>query len=302
MFGGLMLSSTLVVVEKKSRAFFRVFTTPTRNQFYIWTTFFTSFTVVMIQLLIIYGLMKAFFIDFQTSQLLTNALLLVIATSMFTMMGMGIGYVMKNQQGANMVSIAMGSLFLFLSNIVLPLETVSSYLQIIAQYNPFVIASDVLRQSIIFQTPISSLYYELGLLSAYTVVIFILIVFFHNLSKTKFVQRLSKNTQRKKEKGVTVKDIHITTEKEMLHFVNNISEKEFNKLVKRNRQFRRFIREEVSDAIGRRAHKLNKAAFLKAIEERNQEMIAYLEQKKPLHKLGTKQKKDARKEKKKTNK
>lgn len=282
MFGGLMLSSTLIVLEKKSRAFFRVFTTPTRDQFYIWTSFFTNFSIVIAQLVVIYVLMKLFFIDLIGKQLLVNASVLVISTALFVMLGMAVGYLMRNQQGANILSISLGSIFLFLSNIVLPLETIAPFLQKVASYNPFVIASEVLRQSIVFQTPITDMYFELGILLAYIIIIFIMITVIHSLAKARFVQRLTKHSKHSiKQKGIRVKNKFITSEKELLHFVNSVSEKEFSKAIRTNKKLRKFIREEVSDAIGRRMKSLTKEGFLKAIEDKNKEIIAYLERKKP---------------------
>ncbi len=274
MFGGLMLSSTLVVVEKRSKASFRVFTTPTTDQFYIWTTFMTSFIIILVQLIIIYLLMNAFFIDLIGANIEVTIPLLIVASSLFIMLGMALGYLMPSQQGANMASISLGAIFLFLSNIMLPLETVSSYLQTIAYYNPFVMSAEVLRQGIIFQTGFQEVWETIAYLLGYIVIIFILIVVFQRLSKTKFMHRLTKKQKKgKKTKELIIGETTIKTEKDFVKAVASLTEEEFKKKVIKNAKIRTFVRKEISDAIGRRLKKLSKKELLQAITEKNKELI-----------------------------
>ena len=53
MFMGLLLSGTLIIMEKGSRAFFRNFTTPTRDEKFILGNFITSILIVLAQVIVV---------------------------------------------------------------------------------------------------------------------------------------------------------------------------------------------------------------------------------------------------------
>ena len=232
MFVSLLLASTLVVVEKQSKSAFRVFTTPTRDEYFIITSFLTAFIVVITQVVIILALVNYFVTDAIMANIGINVVLLVISVAFFTMLGMAIGYLFKTQQAANIATISIGAIFLFLSNIILPIETVIPMLRDIVRYNPFVMTSELLRKSILFNVGIDSIYFELGLLFDYTIIILIVMVFFQRLFKAMFFRRVPKVTA--KLSGIVndlvIGDNKIKTRKDLVNALQSISDEEYEKL------------------------------------------------------------------------
>ena len=283
MFVGIMLSSTLVMVEKKSKAYFRVFTTPTKDEFYLWTTFFTSFIILVAQVAIILVLMKIFFMDVMAANLLVNLVLLLVSISMFVMIGMAIGYLMSNQQGANMISISVGAVFLFISNMVLPLESISPYLKNVANFNPYVLTSEMLRKSILFGANFSSMFNDLMVLLSYTVIIAMSIIIIQGIAKNSFFKNIPHIKSKKKiESDVfTIKGVVIESEKELVEAVHKLNKEEFVLLIQKSKLAKEFIKETINHTdIAKELKKLDKKLFLKRIVEKNEKIIKELKSKK----------------------
>lgn len=283
MFVGLMLSSTLVVVEKKSRASFRVFTTPTRDEYFILTTFITAFIIVAVQLAIILGAVSYFLIDVFTANLGLNILLIALASSIFIMLGMAIGYLMNSQQGSNMFSISIGAIFLFISNMVLPIETVAPYLQKIAQFNPYVLASEMFRKSILFGITFGDVLFELLTLLAYSVIVFLLIIASQKFSKMKYFHRNPrvKEKRDKKERGMWIKHKHILSEKDFIAEVRALDEKEYEQyILKRSVRVKKFIKQELQrPQIAKRLRKLTKKDLLNEFAKENKAILEAIKKK-----------------------
>lgn len=283
MFVGLMLSSTLVVVEKKSRASFRVFTTPTRDEYFILTTFITAFIIVAAQLAIILGAVSYFLIDVFTANIGVNILLIVLASSIFIMIGMAVGYLMNSQQGANMTSISLGAIFLFLSNMVLPIESISPYLQQVAYYNPYVLASEMLRKSILFKISFNELLLDLLTLFAYSVIIFAVIIASQKFAKMKYFHRNPhiKTRKDRKEKGLWIKHRHIVTEKDFIEEVRSLNEKEYNKyIMKRSVKIKAFIKKDLErPTIAKKLRKFTKKELLEQFAKENKLILEDIKRK-----------------------
>ena len=281
MFVGLMLSSTLVIVEKKSKASFRVFTTPTRDEFYLFTAFITSFIIVALQTLVILLLTNYFFSSLIAQNLLMNIIILVLAASIFIMMGMAIGYMASTQQSTNMLSISVGAILLFISNIVLPLESLSLGLQRIAEFNPYVLTSEMLRRSILFQTNISSSISSLGILLGYSLLIVVLIIVAQRVSKNSFFKK-GFHIQKKKDlvKGFRIKGNIISNEKEFVRVIVKLTDKEFQDSVAINSQAKKFIKNTLKKPnLAKKLKKLNKKDLLKEIVSNNKAKIEEIKRK-----------------------
>ncbi|MFP4118453.1 MAG: ABC transporter permease [Candidatus Woesearchaeota archaeon] len=278
MFVGLLLSSTLVVVEKKSRAAFRVFTTPTRDEYFIITTFLTSFIIIIFQTLIILAAAKIFSVDLLTQNLLVNSILLILGTSIFIMLGMCLGYLLPNQQSSNMASISLGAIFLFLSNLVLPVESISPYLQKVAQYNPYVLSSETLRQSILFSLGFDKLGNSIMLLLGYTIIIFLLIIVVQRVSKMRFLKNSShlKHDKTFHPNSLWMKNERIDDERELITALKNLDDKEYKKFVRKHpKEFKRFIATELEQPdIAKKVRKLSRKKLLEALIKKNEEIIS----------------------------
>lgn len=190
MFISILLSTTLVMMEKHSPAYFRNFITPTRNITFIVSTYLTTVLLVVIQIGIIIGI-SSFFLKRQIIETLFPSLsILLLSTTFFTFVGMFIGYVFTSEETATLAAISLGSVFLFLSNVILPLESMPAYIGRIAQYNPFVLGEGLLRKAIIFKAGFNLLLQDIYIMASYAGILFVLIVIFHAISGKGYFSKL----------------------------------------------------------------------------------------------------------------
>jgi len=200
MFISILLSTTLVMMEKHSPAYFRNFITPTRNITFILGTYFTNIILVVIQLIIIVSIALIFFKSQILSTLPVIGLLLFLTTSFFTFAGMLIGSIFTSEETSTLASISLGSIFLFLSDVILPIESMPGYIQNIVHFNPFVLAENLLRRVILFQSKISVIADDIYLLLSYSVAVLILILLIHTFARKHLLFKIEMHKKHKRVK------------------------------------------------------------------------------------------------------
>lgn len=180
MFSSLLLGTTLVMMEKNSPAFIRNFFLPIKKLTFVLSIYFTNLILGLVQVLIILGISLIFIPD-TINSIPLMALVLFLAASVFTFLGMTIGYAFTSEDTAVLASISLGSLMLFFSGLILPLEGVSPTVRELTYYNPFVIAEKLVREIFIFNTPFSALWIDFAFLVGYTLILFLTIMIFESL-------------------------------------------------------------------------------------------------------------------------
>ncbi len=185
MFVSLLLSSTIVIREKRTRAYFRNFITPTNNFTFIMGTFLTILLILVVQLLIIFG--QGFFVQNVqiASSIFSLLLILFIIATTFILFGMFIGQAFQSEETVTLASMSTAALFLFISNTIFPIETIPAQLKWLALFNPFVIADSLLKKLLLFNASIGSLLTELYLLIAYIILLTTLVYLTRELNKRK---------------------------------------------------------------------------------------------------------------------
>ncbi|MEK6940105.1 MAG: ABC transporter permease, partial [Nanoarchaeota archaeon] len=192
MFTSLLLGTTLVMMEKNSPAFFRNYFLPLRKGTFVISTYLTTLVITLVQVVVILAVSAVFLKD-NLVQLLPVAGVLLLSSSVFSFMGMGIGYAFKSEETGTLASISTGSLLLFVSGIVLPIETISPTIRSIASFNPFVISESIIREVFLFNTGISGIWPELLTLASYTVGLFAVIVIVEYLVHKHFISGFMKH-------------------------------------------------------------------------------------------------------------
>ncbi|MGV8151408.1 MAG: ABC transporter permease [Candidatus Woesearchaeota archaeon] len=242
-FISIMLSSTIIIIEKTSKAYFRNFTTPTSDLTFIASVFLTSFLVIILQL--IFVLILAYY--FLNTTILTNigfTLLTVFASIvLFTLLGMFIGYLFNSQEAVTMASISVGSVLLFLSNLVLPLETMSVAVQEIARYNPYVVASELLKKVTLFSSEWPQIQLDFVLMIGFIVVLFILTLIVQKMSKIQYISKkpIAKQIVHGKKEEIIDKyfklknGVLLRDEKELLLELKKMSDVTFSEYVGKNK-------------------------------------------------------------------
>lgn len=275
MFVGLLLASTLIMLEKQTKASFRTFTTPTKDEYFLWTGFITCFIIIGVQIALLLSFADFFIKGFVGQNIVVNVLLLIFTISFFIMLGMAIGYIFKTQQGANMASITIGTVLLFISNVIFPIETVSPMLKMVAKYNPFVLSSEMIRQSVMFNSTFSQLQYGVYVLLGYSVILLILIILFQKISKNLYFKRIP-HIKRKKlnalvdDKFNIKEDTEITCLEDFVFYLSKITNDEYEIDVKNKRkELSQFIKRTLREKklAKKILHKANRSDLLVFIGE-----------------------------------
>lgn len=233
MFMGLMLGSTLIVTDKNSRAAFRNFTTATRDEFNILMSFITTLCILLAQVLVI--LLFSYFLV--PAPLLNNFgtsfLVILLAITLFSFIGMMIGFLAHSQEASMISSLTAGSIMLFVSNLVIPTEGMKAVVQAIASINPYVLLSEILKKSMLFGVDIGEFGGQLGIVIV-LLIILLIIVFTtqHYVRKRYFRQQTVEPVVKKKG----VKPLHLGTsviknEFELLTALDLMTRKEFKEYV-----------------------------------------------------------------------
>ena len=203
MFVTVLLSSTIVSMERSSRAYFRNFITPVKDYVYVIANYFTNLFLISVQLVVIVAIAAAFFSTKVLSSLLGIAVALLLISSMFILIGMLIGYLFKSDETTTLASVIISSILLIFSGLIIPLENMSSWIIKFALYNPFVISENILKQVMLFDTGIMSLWQDLLIMVGICLLLLVLIMLLLKINKRKVFQNYSfhKKKGKKKEKG-----------------------------------------------------------------------------------------------------
>ncbi len=200
MFISILLGNTLVMMEKHSPAYFRNFITPTRDIIFILATYLTNVILVFLQLIIILLISSVFFKAQILSTIPATILILLLSITFFTFVGMTIGYIFTSEETSTLAAISIGAIFLFLSNVILPLETMPDSIRNAARFNPFVLGESLLRKAIIFQTKFSLLYRDILTLLAYSLVLFLIIWISQKIVRKHLIHKISFHKSKPKKK------------------------------------------------------------------------------------------------------
>ncbi|MGV8172193.1 MAG: ABC transporter permease, partial [Candidatus Woesearchaeota archaeon] len=195
--------------------------------------------------------------------MLLTALLIVASVSLFTLVGMVIGYLFNNQEAVTMASISFGSAFIFLSNLILPLENMSPVLQQISRYNPYVICSELLKKLTLFESTFREVYREFILIGVYIIILFILTMIIEKASKIQFISKkpitkqLAKRKDQPIEKYFKLRNgVLLMSEKDLLEELTTMNDKEFEQYVnKKHNDFESWLtmnnKQELADKVGK---------------------------------------------------
>jgi len=171
MFIGLLLSSMLVVTDKTSRAAFRNFTTPTSDAYHVFVSFLTAFCILAVEVLVILFISTLFIAKPILGHFGPTMMLVGFAIVIFTFLGMIIGYLSKTEEAAMIASISVGSVLLFVSNLVFPMEGMARTVQFLSGFNPYIVLSELLRRSMLYGISAKQIASELFLLGVFIVLL-----------------------------------------------------------------------------------------------------------------------------------
>lgn len=192
MITGILLGSTLMIVEKKSRAFFRNAITPTHDTTFLTGLFLTSFVLLLFQIIVFLIVAGVFFKANVFATFAVTPVIIFFVITFFILTGMLVGALFKSEETTTLAAISFASVFLFFSSAILPIESMPKILQKIAAYNPFVLSDNMLRQSIIFEFGYGQLIGNLLLLVFYIALFFALLLYAQHAFKVHTLYKIHK--------------------------------------------------------------------------------------------------------------
>ncbi|MBW2971251.1 ABC transporter permease [Candidatus Woesearchaeota archaeon] len=160
MLVAILFSSTVVMMEKGSKAWFRNLVIPTPDWLYLLAALISTLILLALQLVLILGLSYFVFNVNILSNILPNLVLLFLSALLFSLIGILIGVSFTSAETSTLGAISIASLSLFLSDIILPLESMPAYLIDIARFNPFVLGEYLLRRSLLFSASLPKMIEE----------------------------------------------------------------------------------------------------------------------------------------------
>lgn len=185
MFMSLLLSTTVVMSEKFSKAYFRNYITPLPDVLFLASTYLTNIVIVIAQSMILIVIAELVFGINALVNIFNILAAIILIGSVFILLGMAIGYLFASEETGTLASISLASVFLLFSSFLIPLESLSETVASIAVFNPFVVGESMLRMMLIFQKNILGTTTELGLLVLYIVVCAIGLYFANKLDKSR---------------------------------------------------------------------------------------------------------------------
>lgn len=191
MFTSLLLGTILVMMEKNSPAFLRNYFLPIKKTIFIISIYLTNLILILVQIIILLGI-SLLFLKESLPALPAMALILFLSASVFTFLGMAIGYIFASEETGVLASISAGSILLFVSGVVLPIEAISPALREIAAFNPFVLSEKIIREIFIFGSSLTSVWPDVVILIGYAVVLFLVILIIESVLHRQLVHKFLK--------------------------------------------------------------------------------------------------------------
>jgi ABC-type multidrug transport system permease subunit len=174
MLASLLLASIIVVMELNSPAFFRNAISPTKAIVFFFTDYLADLSIVGVQTVLMIIMSLFFFFSQIMANLVTTLFVCFFISTFFIILGMGIGYLFKTEQISILAATFTASIFLFFSNMLVPIENMPVFLTKIVQFNPFIISVSLIRKSILFGASFFSLATEIIYLILLTLMLLLL--------------------------------------------------------------------------------------------------------------------------------
>ncbi|HLF54863.1 MAG TPA: ABC transporter permease [Candidatus Nanoarchaeia archaeon] len=193
MFTALLIVPTLILLEKHSIASFRMYLTPVNNVSYVLANFVTGMLLLLVQVILILAIASVFLSAQIVTSLPGAVLILLLVSALFTLVGMGVGYLFNTEETATLAGVSVGAIFLFLSDVIIPIESMPDWLASIAEFNPFVVGSSALRRALLFKSSFINLLPEILVLAGYIAAIALIAVGLFMATKKHALDRLTKS-------------------------------------------------------------------------------------------------------------
>lgn len=197
MFVTIITSATHVIHEKLDCARERMMLTP--NPFFTNSvaTFFTIVIIAFFQIILILATSYFLFSIDVLSVWLPLLIILLFAVVFFTLLGIVIGNMFNSEHTVMLGSIGVSSLFLIVSDMILPLESMPPKFIEVMNYTPFILSTDILRKVMFFGLSLSDIGIKFYYFMGYSFGLLLLIIIFSYIGGLMLKFRVKMNARKK---------------------------------------------------------------------------------------------------------
>jgi len=188
LFISLIVSSTLIQMEKQSEAHIRNLITPTKTLFISLGVFLTTLLIVIVQFAVssvsVISLIpiQHFVLKFFEAFLLT-----LISSSVFILIGILLGSFSKSEQGSLILTVLVALLLIIFSGLIYPIEAFPPGLQIILKINPLYLTNYFYNQILVKGTFLSKISLQIVTQICWFVGLLISLILLQDLFDEKFL-------------------------------------------------------------------------------------------------------------------
>jgi len=161
MLAAMLLSTIIVVMELNSPAYFRNVISPVKDKVFFFASYLTNLIIIFIEIALMIIMSMFFFFSQVAGNIINTLSVCFLIATFFIILGMGIGYLFRREQISILAATFTSSIFLFLSNMLVPIENMPVFFTKIVQFNPFIISVSLLRKTLLFNQSLISVYHEL---------------------------------------------------------------------------------------------------------------------------------------------
>ncbi len=183
-----IFSTIFVIKERTSNAYVRNASSPTSGLSFIFGTFFTVLVIVLFQCLCIF-LIGSFFLNVSVWGMFPSLfLILFLGISVFTAIGLSVGYLFNSQETALIASISFVLFFIMFSPLINPLESAPLFIRDVLSFTPLILFENVLNKTLLYESSISYNVLSLSILAFTAVSLFVIANLVYLLTKGKEIK------------------------------------------------------------------------------------------------------------------
>jgi len=197
-------------------------------------SFITTLLILLAQVFVIlffsYFLVSAPLLN----NFLTSLFVILLAITLFSFLGMILGYLAHSQEAAMIGALTIGSIMLFISNLVIPTEGMKLFVRVLASVNPYVVLSELLKKSMLFDVGIGEFGGQLILIFVFAILLLIIIVGVQQYVRRKYFQQQATIEVKKpirKRAPLQLGDKTAKDEYDLLTVLDLMTRQEFRKYV-----------------------------------------------------------------------
>lgn len=168
-----LFAMTSTVAEYKQRSYFKLLATTNINRAEWLVAKFVFFTLLLIGAMLLTYLVAKVAFNIESSLTPMSFVFIAAGAFTFTSLGMAVGSLVKDPEGAVAIANAIGFPMMFLSGSFFPLEIMPDYMQAIASVLPLTYVNNGLRDTMIYANDSNALI-ALGVVMVFGIVFFLL--------------------------------------------------------------------------------------------------------------------------------